>query len=140
MCDDHACPPLDGKDASAEARRYVRHVGTDWGEAAMDCVLLATSELVTNATIHGGDCPTLDVRTSSGTVRVEVYDGGPTPRDWLHHIDDCGEPAGTRPDDDLRLGGRGLRIVDTLSERWGVRPQPPGKVVWFEMPLGRAAP
>jgi anti-sigma regulatory factor (Ser/Thr protein kinase) len=101
----------------------------------MDCVLLATSELVTNATIHGADRPTLDVQTSSGTVRVEVYDSGPAPRAWLDRIRACGEPVGTRPDDELRLGGRGLRIVDTLSERWGVTPQPPGKVVWFEMTL-----
>jgi anti-sigma regulatory factor (Ser/Thr protein kinase) len=136
MCDDHGCPTLDGKDASAVARHYLRHVGTDWGEAAMDCVLLATSELVTNATIHGGDRPTLDVHTSRGTVRVEVYDSGPTPRAWLDRIRDYGEPAATPADDELRLGGRGLHIVDTLSERWGVMPQPPGKVVWFEMALG----
>ena len=49
-------------------------------------------------------------------------------------------------DSDLRLprirtaaetdeGGRGLYLVDQLATRWGSRPTPDGKAVWFEMPL-----
>jgi hypothetical protein len=30
-------------------------------------------------------------------------------------------------------GGRGLFLVDQLSRRWGVRPTPVGKVVWFQL-------
>jgi PAS domain S-box-containing protein len=49
-------------------------------------------------------------------------------------------------DSDLRLprirsagetdeGGRGLYLVDQLATRWGSRPTPNGKAVWFELPL-----
>ncbi len=49
-------------------------------------------------------------------------------------------------DDDMRLprirsaaetdeGGRGLYLVDQLATRWGSRPTPDGKAVWFEMPI-----
>ncbi len=38
------------------------------------------------------------------------------------------------PVDDLdALDGRGLRLLDLLSSGWGVRPDPPGKVGWFEL-------
>ena len=51
-------------------------------------------------------------------------------------------------DNDMRLprirsaaetdeGGRGLYLVDQLATRWGSRPTPDGKAVWFEMPLRR---
>ncbi|MEY9214059.1 SpoIIE family protein phosphatase [Thermobifida halotolerans] len=51
-------------------------------------------------------------------------------------------------DHDLRLprirtagaddeGGRGLYLVDQLAERWGSRPTPDGKAVWFQMPMHR---
>jgi serine phosphatase RsbU (regulator of sigma subunit) len=49
-------------------------------------------------------------------------------------------------DPDLRLprirsagatdeGGRGLYLVEQLATRWGSRPTPEGKIVWFEVPL-----
>ena len=33
-------------------------------------------------------------------------------------------------------GGRGLYLVEQLATRWGSRPTPEGKAVWFEIPLG----
>ncbi len=54
-------------------------------------------------------------------------------------------------DPDLRLprlrtaratdeGGRGLYLVEQLATRWGSRPTPEGKAVWFEIPLdGKSA-
>jgi serine phosphatase RsbU (regulator of sigma subunit) len=49
-------------------------------------------------------------------------------------------------DPDLRLprlrsaratdeGGRGLYLIEQLATRWGSRPTPEGKAVWFEIPL-----
>jgi hypothetical protein len=32
-------------------------------------------------------------------------------------------------------GGRGLYLVEQLATRWGSRPTPEGKAVWFELPL-----
>ena len=36
------------------------------------------------------------------------------------------------PDDE---GGRGLYLLDLLSQRWGGVRTPAGKVVWFELPV-----
>ncbi|MGW6689049.1 ATP-binding protein [Streptomyces sp. NPDC054961] len=46
---------------------------------------------------------------------------------------------GTDPTDFLETSGRGLALVEALSEAWGARHRPdsPGKVVWFSL---RAAP
>jgi serine phosphatase RsbU (regulator of sigma subunit) len=65
---------------------------------------------------------TLRLRRGAGSVWVEVFDP------------------------DLRLprlrtaaatdeGGRGLYLVEQLATRWGSRPTPEGKAVWFEIPL-----
>jgi hypothetical protein len=57
-------------------------------------------------------------------LRVEVHDGNsrhPTP-----------SPA---PAD--ATSGRGLHLVESLAERWGVEGTPDGKVVWFELPFAR---
>jgi hypothetical protein len=54
-------------------------------------------------------------------------------------------------DPDLRLprirtaaetdeGGRGLYLVEQLANRWGSRPTPEGKAVWFEIPRSRPRP
>jgi serine phosphatase RsbU (regulator of sigma subunit) len=54
-------------------------------------------------------------------------------------------------DPDLRLprirtaaetdeGGRGLYLVEQLATRWGSRPTPEGKAVWFEMPRSGGRP
>lgn len=38
------------------------------------------------------------------------------------------------------IGGRGLVIVDSLSDNWGVRPRESGKTVWAHLALsGREA-
>ncbi len=37
-------------------------------------------------------------------------------------------------------GGRGLRLVEALADRWGVESRPDGKVVWFEVAACKDAP
>ncbi|GAB3438932.1 SpoIIE family protein phosphatase [Streptomonospora sediminis] len=64
----------------------------------------------------------LRLRRGAGSVWVEVFD-----RDLrLPRIRSAGA------DDE---GGRGLYLVDQLATRWGSRPTPDGKAVWFEVPL-----
>ena len=82
---------------------------------------LVVSELVTNACIHGGDPMSLHLEISGSRVRVEVEDS-----------------AADRPDvqspTDRDPGGRGLLIVDSLSQVWGVEGTATGgKVVWAEV-------
>ena len=83
---------------------------------------LVTSELATNAVRHAsGDRYTVDVDVDHGVLRVEILDDDPS---------GSVEPGRPRPEAE---GGRGLWLVDVLAQRWGVRPTPSGKAVWFQM-------
>jgi hypothetical protein len=64
---------------------------------------------------------TLRLRRGANAVWVEVFD----PDLRLPRIRTAGETD---------EGGRGLYLVEQLATRWGSRPTPQGKAVWFEMP------
>lgn len=104
------------------ARRFVATTCTaaSTGEAVADTAVLLASEVVTNAFTHGRSEARLAVTAVPGFVRVEVAD------------DNSRHPRPVEPDADV-LDGRGMSIVDLLSERWGVRDDPYGKTVWFEL-------
>ncbi|NXY95424.1 ATP-binding protein [Streptomyces sp. BR123] len=61
------------------------------------------------------------------TPHLQAGPDGPDPLDLL---------------DTLETGGRGLALVEAVSEAWGARPQEdsPGKVVWFSLRAAPAAP
>ena len=63
----------------------------------------------------------LRLRRGANSVWVEVFD----PDLRLPRIRTAGETD---------EGGRGLYLVEQLATRWGSRPTPEGKAVWFEMP------
>ncbi|HWE13580.1 MAG TPA: ATP-binding protein [Solirubrobacteraceae bacterium] len=80
---------------------------------------LLTSELVTNAVLHGRGQITLSARLQRGRLVVEVADEGPG---FQYAV-------GQRSLDHLR--GRGLAIVDAESAAWGIGE---GMTqVWFEL-------
>jgi anti-sigma regulatory factor (Ser/Thr protein kinase) len=85
---------------------------------------LLTSELVTNAIVHGRSGPTVEAELGSDRVlRVAVTDDSSA---ILPDID-------PEPHPNIE-GGRGLLIVSLLAARWGFRPAPGGgKAVWFEL-------
>jgi anti-sigma regulatory factor (Ser/Thr protein kinase) len=85
---------------------------------AGDLCLIA-SELVTNAIRHGAEPIELTLHCQDGEVTIEVADGDP-------RINNVRVRAG----DQLDLGGRGLRVVASLADRWGTRPSLSGKTVW----------
>jgi serine phosphatase RsbU (regulator of sigma subunit) len=85
-----------------------------------DDAALVVSELVTNALLHGGGCTGVAAGAIEGGLRIEVRDGSRVP------------PMLGRPSDDS-LTGRGLRLVASLSARWGSDPEDGGKVVWAEL-------
>jgi anti-sigma regulatory factor (Ser/Thr protein kinase) len=94
---------------------------------------LLVSELVSNSVRHAGlaaDQPVrLTLRIERSTLRVEVHDKGPGLRD--RPLD--GDPLAA-------TGGRGLLLVERLTDRWGAS-QDGSSVVWFEIDLGgRARP
>ena len=88
----------------------------------IDAVLLAVSELVTNAVEHAGTALELRAAVAYGRVRVEVVDGS---GDLPHQR----QPAADA------LGGRGLQLVEQIADTWGVEAFPQGKSVWFERTL-----
>ena len=108
--------------AVALSRRTVRATLGGWGLQQLgDTAELLTSELVTNALLYT-EGPISVRLMRDRTLLCEVYDGSETvPR--LRAIAE---------DDD---GGRGLRLVKELSNRWGTRRTTTGKTVWFELRL-----
>ena len=82
--------------------------------------MLLTSEVVTNAFTHGRSEARVSVRATAALVRVEVGD------------DNSRHPQPQAADADA-LDGRGVTILQTLAARWGVRDDPYGKTVWFEV-------
>ena len=90
-----------------------------------DAVLMI-SELEANGVRHAHSRLRVLAFIAEQTLRVEVSDDDPT------------LPVVAADAEHQALGGRGLRIVDELADRWGITPNPGGKAVWFELHLRRA--
>lgn len=116
------------------ARLHSRNIAHEWSLGELvDTLELVVSELVTNAVQasvdhdgrpryspeHGLACIHLRLSTDGLSVLVEVWD------------ENVGVPAPGEPDLDDE-GGRGLMLVDALTERWGwsAPESGRGKVVW----------
>ena len=111
--------------AAAIARRAVSEklVGISLSNDLLADILLATSELVTNAIEHGQGPYRLRLAQSATTIRIEVYDGSPS-RPLVKK---------TTP---LEPRSRGLRLVAALaSGRWGYAKESGGKQVWAEFTM-----
>ncbi|MFI5820874.1 ATP-binding protein [Streptomyces rishiriensis] len=113
--------------AVPEARRALRELLEGWGKPGRsETAELLTSELVTNALVHTDDDAVLTATVSSSGLRVEV-------RDCVAR-----RPRPSAPIADEGTHGRGLVLVESLADTWGVRAQGGGKVVWFELGAGAA--
>ena len=116
------------------ARLHARNIACEWGLRHLaDTVELVVSELVTNAVQasvdqdgrpryspeHGLACVHLRLSTDGLAALIEVWDENTRP------------PIPVQPGlaDE---GGRGLMLVDALTERWGwnLAPSGRGKIVW----------
>lgn len=106
----------------ADARKEAARQLAEWDlEELVFTTELVVSELVTNA-----------IRYAEGPIRLrlireralicEVSDGGATAPHLRH----------PRTTDE---GGRGLLLVSQLTQRWGTRFVPEGKVIWAEQSL-----
>ena len=123
------------------ARLHARNIVCEWGlHDLADVVELVVSELVTNAVQasldqngrprytddHGAACIHLRLATNGLAILVEVWD------------ENFKLPAPTRArlDDE---SGRGLMLVDALTEQWGwdLSPSGRGKIVWALIRLER---
>ena len=120
---------LDG--AVPSARLHARHVVWEWGLAALaDDTELVVSELVTNGVQASRAMTHAAIRLWLASDRLQVvtcvWDASAQP------------PVRMDPDEDAEHG-RGLLLVEALSERWGWSPAEPdgaspvghyGKFVW----------
>lgn len=110
--------------APGEARRQVRAAIRAWDVPVdEDVAILLASELVTNAITHQpGRTVTLALTCSPGQLRVDVHD---TSRSL--------PVLASAPADADTETGRGLMLVDTLSDEWGSYRTPAGKAVYFTL-------
>jgi anti-sigma regulatory factor (Ser/Thr protein kinase) len=95
---------------------------------AGDAALLVT-ELVANVVDHvaGEASFTLELSLSEDWLRIAVADGSalrPVVRQF-----EVGAPR-----------GRGMRLVESIADRWGVEDHPDGKAVWFQLAVPSRGP
>jgi anti-sigma regulatory factor (Ser/Thr protein kinase) len=100
-----------------EARREVTALVEAWDRPELaDSVALLVTELASNAVLHARTEFRV-VTTLNHCVRIEVHDRSRA------------RPVVRRGDDGLAGTGRGLQLVERLSDAWGVELDH-GKVVW----------
>lgn len=119
----------------ADVRRLLRESLRHWGVPALaDTAVLLTTELVTNALRHTDRGAVLTATLTTGPnapagsapplcrLRVEV-------RDFNHRHPRLRAPS------THNTSGRGLQLVQSLADAWGVHAEGDGsgKVVWFEL-------
>lgn len=109
-----------------QARAYVAKMLMQFPTDVVDRVVLMVSELMTNAIVHANSSAELAADVDTFGVRITVTDAGggrPTPR----------TPS------DFEAHGRGLRVVEALSDRWGIEYLPNSKSVWFSVQISETA-
>jgi anti-sigma regulatory factor (Ser/Thr protein kinase) len=99
------------------ARQFVRETLRERSPATVDAAELMASELATNSVRHGKSEFELTIQARP-QVRVEIRDANRS------------EPVMADPAP-LDPTGRGLRIVQAMSDGWGIIPSTDGKTVWF---------
>lgn len=108
------------------ARRFVRESLSEQAEEVVDAVELMACELATNCVQHAQTDFEVVIHDQHGEIRVEASDAG------------RGRPT-LRSPTSQECSGRGLRIVEALSNAWGVVPGEDGTRVWFTVSSGTAA-
>jgi anti-sigma regulatory factor (Ser/Thr protein kinase) len=110
--------------SAAEARSALDALGTELSEETLDDMRLLVSELVTNVIRHGELDPhdrlLVRVVLRERSVRAEVTQPGPPFRPRV-----ATTPAR------VQESGWGLKLLELLTDRWGVRSDP--TCVWFEL-------
>ncbi|MFR9794945.1 SpoIIE family protein phosphatase [Streptomyces sp. MS06] len=111
--------------AVGHARRFTRRTLRSWqvAEADQDAALLIVSELVTNALVHTDGRVRLDLTLVNQRLRLAVADASPR------------TPVKPTSISWEATGGRGIVLVEAMSDAWGTVPVSGGKQVWSELSL-----
>ncbi|MFC4021753.1 SpoIIE family protein phosphatase [Micromonospora sp. GCM10011542] len=109
--------------APSRVRHWMTGQLTEWQvpESVIGAAVLCTSELTTNALLHAGTAARVDIDLSPERLLVSVADSGTR-----------GTVTRTRTDT-LSSRGRGLGLIEQLSDAWGTDPTVRGSTVWFEI-------
>jgi anti-sigma regulatory factor (Ser/Thr protein kinase) len=106
-------------EAVSAARRFVREALSGEGADVIDAAELMASELTSNCVRHAETSFDVSVHVRED-IKVEVRDTG------------GGEPRRLSPGPE-EPSGRGLMIVQAMSDSWGVEAASAGKKVWFKL-------
>ncbi|POX61023.1 protein phosphatase [Streptomyces sp. Ru62] len=110
-------------EALTHARHMIQAAVRAWGaDDLADEIELVAGELITNALMHTEGSAIVTLRALDGgdrRLRIEVEDGSSA----LPRRRDAGE---------IGVSGRGLVLVERLSDSWGVEARGGGKAVWCE--------
>ncbi|WP_189045189.1 ATP-binding SpoIIE family protein phosphatase [Micromonospora sonchi] len=111
--------------APSRVRHWMTAQLTQWevAESVIGAAVLCTSELTTNALLHAGTAARVEIDLSSERLLVSVADSGSR-----------GTVTRARTDT-LSSRGRGLGLIEELSDTWGTDPTVRGSTVWFEILL-----
>lgn len=123
--------PMDAR-AAGLSRQFLREaLCTTHHARVLDDAELLVSELITNGIRHGAPPVVLEVSCDgSDGLQVAVSDGNPDAPEHRKAVEDA-------------ESGRGITLVDLLSDDWGVDPRADGKTTWFRLdrrPTGEPAP
>jgi anti-sigma regulatory factor (Ser/Thr protein kinase) len=104
-----------------EGRRFVARTLRSWNvdEETIEPVMLVANELVANAIVHAHSAPVLSLEGAGDDLLLRV-------------ADDAGELKVARCAVPADAGGRGLVLVEALSDHWGVDAIESGKCVWAQ--------
>jgi anti-sigma regulatory factor (Ser/Thr protein kinase) len=135
-------PPDDAVAAPMEQRRFLRQPAEVAAarqfvaEAlARDSEFRETARLLVSETVTS----TLDqARFGMGDGAFEVAYAVVDGRLRVEVSDDGGPARLRRRIHDVHRSGRGLRLVQALASRWGIREGTSGRIIWFELDLQAA--
>lgn len=132
MCHQATCALECDPVAVGAGRRFIRERLAEWGLAGaeredVEAVLLAASELLTNAARFCDGRIGLELTTHRHEIAVAVTDTHPA-------------SAVVRTAGPMDEGGRGLALVEALAAEWGQQREDGAKTVWarFEVEPGTA--
>lgn len=138
--------------APAAARRFVAAALAEWSGLGLpaavgfsdrlsDDAAVIVSELVTNAVVHAGTNVELLFRLEEATedeasaLVLEVSDHHPARAVRSDGSEKDAGPEGAGGPGEPAEYGRGLELVATLSERWGITYRTGLKTVWARLPV-----
>ncbi|MEU2898168.1 SpoIIE family protein phosphatase [Streptomyces sp. NPDC001273] len=114
--------------ALSETRRMIRTAVSAWGARdRADEIELVADEMITNVLMHTEGTAVVTLRVLTGKdrrLRVEVEDSSSA----LPRRREPGESG---------VSGRGLLLVEMLTDVWGVEARGGGKCVWSEFVVGK---